>query len=115
MLAGHQPPLAVAGVAIGVVGRKPVDADPDALDPAHHAIVRDVAPDQEVAVGEEAGPLGPLRAGVQLLEPAIAEQVALEAGIEVLEVGALEAALSQFLADSGGLCVGQPWTRSPRP
>src|SRR3546814_5070716 len=52
VLAGDQPPLAVAGVAVRVVGRPAEFGDAAARRPLQHAIVGNVAPQQEVAVAE---------------------------------------------------------------
>ena len=53
VLAGEQPALAVAGVAVGEVRRLAEDADrAGLLVPLHDAVVRDVAPEQVAAVAE---------------------------------------------------------------
>src|SRR3546814_5320752 len=81
VLAGDQPPLAVAGVAVRIVGRPAELGDAAARRPLQHAIVGNVAPQQEAAVAEVNRPLGPERAAVELLELAVAVEVAAEAPV----------------------------------
>ena len=68
VLAGDQPPLAVARVAVGVVGVGAEDVDAAVPGPAHHAVVGDVAPDQLVGVGEPDRPLRPAAFVVEQLD-----------------------------------------------
>src|SRR5690606_29641695 len=65
VLAGDEPTLAVARVAVRIVGigAKHADAAVDAVrHPAQHAVVGDVAPDEVVPVIEPAGTLCPAAA-----------------------------------------------------
>src|SRR5256885_6881962 len=64
VLAADEPSLAIARVAVGVVGRRAEDADVSVfLEPAHHAVVGNIAPDQKAPVAEIDGPLGPAKTG----------------------------------------------------
>src|SRR3546814_1232204 len=81
VLAGDEAPLAVAGVAVRIVGRPAELGDAAARRPLQHAIVGNVAPQQEAAVAEVNRPLGPERAAVELLELAVAVEVAAEAPV----------------------------------
>src|SRR4051794_20520366 len=74
VLAGDEPALAVARVAVRVVRRGAEDADvPVLLEPAHDAVVRDVAPQEVAAVAEVDGPLGPAEAGGDALDGGVAD------------------------------------------
>src|SRR5690242_21778558 len=69
MLASDEPALAVARIAIAVVGRLAKHADRTGLlVPAPHTIARHVAPDQIAAVPKPYRPLAPARAGPQPLD-----------------------------------------------
>src|SRR6185437_5938120 len=73
MLAGDEPPIAVARVAVRVVRGAAEDADmPVLLEPAHHPVVGDVAPQQVAAVAEIDRPLGPAEAGGDALDCGVA-------------------------------------------
>ncbi len=62
--------LAVAGVAVGVVGGVAEDGDRAVgLVEAHHAVVGDVGEDEIAAGGEVGRSFRPPRAGPQLLQP----------------------------------------------
>ena len=53
MLAGDEAALAVAGVAVGVIGGLAEDADPAGLlVPAHDAVVGNVAPQKTARIAE---------------------------------------------------------------
>ena len=85
MLAGDEPALAVAGVAVGVVGRAAEDGEAAVLlAELHDPVVRDVADQHVAAVGEVHRPLGPAHAGRHLLDGAAVDAVAGEARIEDL-------------------------------
>ncbi len=87
-LAGHQPPLAVAGVAVGIMRRFAEDADcPGLFLPFHHPVVRDVAPDQATKIPEPNGALVEAASGGDHLYCRIAEDERCEARVEVLDVG----------------------------
>ena len=74
VLAGDEPALAVARVAVRVVRGRAEDADvPVLLEPAHHAVVRDVAPQQVAAVAEVDRALGPAEAGRDALDSGVAD------------------------------------------
>ena len=69
VLAGDEPALAVAGVAVGVVRRLAVHAGaPGLLVPAHDAVVGNVAPQQAARVAEIDRPLAPAHAGREPLD-----------------------------------------------
>src|SRR5262249_36049361 len=66
MLAGEEPALTVAGVAVRVVARAAMDRHL-AVDVAQQPVVGDVAPDEDPGIGEVDGPLPELGAGEELL------------------------------------------------
>jgi len=73
VLTTDQPALAVARIAVGVIARRAEYADVAVvLEPAHHAVVRNVAPDQVAAIGEVDGPLGPTEPGGDPLDRGVA-------------------------------------------
>ena len=69
VLAGDQPALAVAGIAVGVV-RGPAEHayPPGLLVPAHDAVVRNVAPQQATGVAEIDRALAPAHVGRDALD-----------------------------------------------
>src|SRR4051812_884213 len=85
MLTGDLATFAVDGVAVAVIRRIAKHADvPVILQPAHLAVVRDVAPDQVAARAEVGGTLRPPEAGGDALDGRIADLV-LEALIQGLD------------------------------
>jgi len=81
MLAGDQTPFPVPRVAVGVVGGLAELGDTAARCPFEHAIVGDVAPQQEVPVAEIDRSLGPERPGIELLQLTVAVDVIVEAPV----------------------------------
>ena len=82
VLAGHEPALPVDRVAVVVArGLQKGRHRAVRLVEAHHAVVRDVGPDQVAAGREIGGALGPSPAGPQLLQVDVAEHQALEARV----------------------------------
>jgi hypothetical protein len=68
VLARHQPPLPIAGVAIAVVGRRAKNADGAGfLAPAQHPVVRNVGKQQKATIAKPNRSLGPARASPQTL------------------------------------------------
>src|SRR6202011_228083 len=85
VLAADKPAFAVARVAVAVIRRRAEDADMAVLlEPAHHAVVGNVAPQQKAAVAHIDRTLGPAEAGGDALDRAIADLV-LEALVERLD------------------------------
>src|SRR5260221_3552403 len=84
VLAGDEAALAVARIAVAVVRGLPEDAHAGTLDELHDAVVRDVAPQESIAVGEIDRPFGPQHAAMQLLEPGIAQRHGAKALVEDL-------------------------------
>ena len=83
VLAGDEPALAVARVAVGVVGGLAEDADrARLLLPLHHPVVRDVAPQEVAPVPEPHRPLAPTEAGAEPLDLGEGERVPGEARVE---------------------------------
>src|SRR5947209_8034985 len=69
VLASEQASLPVAGIAIGVIRGLPEHAHPTGLFiPAHHPVVRDIAPEQVTAIAEPDWPFGPTHAGGDFLD-----------------------------------------------
>ena len=113
MLAGDEPALAVAGVAVGEVRRLAEDADlAGLLLPLEDAVVRDVAPQQIAAVAEPHRPLGPAAAGIEALDRGAEDAVAVEARIEALDQGVGIAGLVAPAA-ARGVLGGHRWVASP--
>ena len=83
MLAGDEPALAVAGVAVGIVGG-PAEVAEGAgnLVPFHDPVVGDVAAQQVAAVAEPDRPLGPAQPGGKALHRRQGHPIPGEAGIE---------------------------------
>ena len=74
VLAGDEPALAVAGVAVGIVRRLAEHADrAGLLLPFHDPVVRDVAEQQIAAVAEPHRPLGKAHAAGDPLDRGVAE------------------------------------------
>src|SRR6266566_4575475 len=72
VLASNQPPLAVARIAVGVVGGLAEDADlAGFLVPFEDAVVRDVAPQETPHIADPDRALAPAAAGVKPLDPGI--------------------------------------------
>ena len=84
VLAGDEPALAVAGVAVAVVGLGAEGADAGLRRPAQHAVVGDVAPQQVAAIGEPDRAFRPDAAVRQLVEMRDADHQRLEALVENL-------------------------------
>src|SRR5262249_21327080 len=110
VLAADEATLAVPRVTVGVVGWVAEGADRLPLDPAQDAVVGDVAPHEEVAVREITGPLCPARAGIQLLQPAVAAQEFAEVGLDdlvvVVHIGAPRCCVPPCAAGSSIACGG---------
>jgi len=88
MLAGDQPTLAVAGIAVGEVRRLAEDADRAGLFlPFQDALVRDVAAQQIAAVAEPHRAFGPAQAGGDAFHGGELQPVLLEARIERMDRG----------------------------
>ena len=88
VFAGDEPALTVAGIAVGEVGRARNTLLPcprAAFHPAHHPVVRYVAPDQMAAVAEPDRPLRPAHPRMELFDEHIAERVAAEPAVEILK------------------------------
>src|SRR5262249_7196264 len=85
MLAGNQPALVIAGIAVGVVRWAAEHRQvPVVFQPAHHAVVRNVAENQISAVAEINWPLRPTETGRDPFDAGIALLVS-EAPIEHLD------------------------------
>src|SRR4051812_12683583 len=86
MLAGDEPALPVAGVAVGVVGGLAEDIDrARLLVPPHDAVVGDVAPEEVAAVAEPNRPLAPAEPRREPLDGGAGQAIAGEGGIEDLD------------------------------
>src|ERR1051326_3723109 len=86
-LPGDKTALAVAGVAVGVMGGPTEDADGAGfLLPFHDAVVRDVAPQQIAPVAEPYRPLGKAAAAGDAFDRRVAQDIFLEPRIEHLDV-----------------------------
>src|SRR5262249_61072953 len=88
MVAGDEPPLAIAGVAVGVI-RGPAELAPlpGFLVPAHDPVVGNVAPQHVAAVAEPHRPLAPAHARRKLLERRVEQPEFGEARIEHFDGG----------------------------
>ena len=101
VLAGELAALEVERVAVAVVRRRAEHADvPVVLDPAHLAVVRDVAPHQVAALGAPRRPFRPERAGPQPLDRRVRLPETVEHGLDrehvrVGEVGGGRAARAE--------------------
>jgi hypothetical protein len=88
VLAGDQPALAIAGVAVGIVGGLAVHADsPGRLIPAHDAVVGNVAPEHTSGISEIDRAFAPAHARGQPLNAGIEQAIAVEARVEALDGG----------------------------
>src|SRR5262249_34009625 len=86
VLTRHQPALAVARVAIGVVRRLAEDAHrAGLLLPLHDPVVRDIAPEQEATVADPHRALGPSEARRETLDRRQRQAVRREARVEHLD------------------------------
>ena len=83
VLAGDLAPFVVERVAVAVAGRAAEDADVAVLlQPAHLAVVRDVAPDQVASAAVPGRPFRPQRAGVVAADRRVEEDVGPEPRVE---------------------------------
>ena len=113
VLAGDEAALAVAGVAVGVVGGLAEYADrAGLLLPAHDAVVGDVAPQQVAAVAEPGRPLAPAHARGEPLDAGEPQAILAEARIEELDgrVG-IAVAWRHCAKAAGPLSRRQAWRR----
>jgi hypothetical protein len=86
MLAGHQPALAIDGIAIGVVGGAPENRDlAVAFVVAQHAIVGNVRPEKIAPGGEIGRSFGPTAACIEAMQMGGGTEQALKALIQNLE------------------------------
>jgi len=91
MLAGDQPALVVDGVAVRIVRALAEDRDvARRFDEPHHAIVRNIRPDEIAAGGEPGRAFSPARARPQPLDAHMAGEAGLEARIENDDVRSLD-------------------------
>src|SRR5438445_5696232 len=105
VLAGEQPPLAVARIAVGVVRGLAEHADRAGfLLPLHDAVVRDVAPQKIASVAEPHRALAPAHARSNSFDLRQREAVAREARVDDLD-GRIRIALAR-LPRSRSLCYG---------
>ena len=89
MLAGDEPTLPVAGVAVRVAGGGAEDrGDTARLVIAHHPVVRNVGEDEEAPVAEPDRPLDPAGPLPQLLQVGIAKDKLAEAAVNGLQMAA---------------------------
>ena len=103
VLAGDEAALAIATIAVGVVGRLAIDADrAGGLVVAHQPIVRDVAPDQATGVAEIDRPFAPAHAGREPLDAGVEQAIPVEAGVEAPDRG-IGIALARLPAAEGGV------------
>ncbi|CAM2160147.1 hypothetical protein PT2222_70130 [Paraburkholderia tropica] len=68
VFAAHEPPFAVARVAVAEIRVRAEHAHAHAGRPAHHAVVRNVAPDEHIARGKIHRPFGPQAVARDLLQ-----------------------------------------------
>ena len=101
VLAGDEPPLAVARVAVGVVGRLAEDGHvARLLVPPHDPVVGDVAPEQAAARRRTTPGPRPSVAGRQPLDAGVADAILREAGIDDLDRGV---GIAHGLVHGGGV------------
>ena len=99
VLAGDQPPLPVARVAVGVIRRRAEHADrAGLLLPLHEPVVRDVAPQQVAAVAEPDRPFRPAHARRNALDLGAVDPIPGEGGIEDLDARIRDSAGSPAIA-----------------
>jgi hypothetical protein len=96
MLTGDKAALPVPGIAVGVVRIAAEHLDPGARQPAHHAVVGNIAPDQIIAIAEIDRPLGP--------QHPVGDR--LEKGIAVDPVA--KPVILNFIAAHDGMCPDPP-------
>ena len=113
VLAGEQPPLTIARVAVGEVRRLAEDARlPRLLVPAHDPVVRDVAPQDIAPVPEPRRTFGPAEARDQPLDLGGVEPVAREARVDDLDrrvgVALARLPLREGARGHGQRCRGGP-------
>ena len=83
VLAGDEPALPVAGIAVGVVRGRTIDAGASGpLVPAHDAVVGNVAPEQAARIAEVDRPLAPAHAGGEAFDAREREAILGEARIK---------------------------------
>src|ERR1700743_1535974 len=109
MLAGNEPPLAVARIAVRVI-RWPAKRRHRArlLVPAQDAVIRNVAPQHVAAIAEPHGSLGPARALIQAFDGSRGEAQCIEAGIETTNGGIGIAALVRVIEFGHGALRATP-------
>src|SRR5450631_2287797 len=91
MLAADQPALIVDGIAIRIVGAFAEDRDlTRGFDEPHHAIVRNVRPDEIAARREPGRTFSPARPRPQALDAHVTSEASLEARIENDDVRSLD-------------------------
>ena len=91
VLAGDQPALIVDGVAVRIVGVLAEDRDfARGFDKPHHAIVRNVRPDEIAARREPGRTFSPARPRPQALDAHMTREASLEARIENDDVRSLD-------------------------
>src|SRR5450631_1359957 len=91
MLACDQPALIVDGVAVRIVGALAENRDfAGGLDEPHHAIVRNVRPDEIAPRREPGRTFSPARPRPQTLDPHVTGEASLEARIENDDVRSLD-------------------------
>src|SRR5471030_752227 len=91
MFATDQPSLIVDGIAVRVVGALAEDRDfTGGFDEPHHAIVRNVRPDEIAARREPGRTFRPARARPQALDAHMTGETSLEARIENDDVRSLD-------------------------
>src|SRR6476659_3120154 len=112
MLASDQPALIVDRVAVLIFGAFADHRDfARGFDEPHHAIVRNVRPDEIAARGEPSRTLSPTRARPQALHTHMTCETGLEARIENDDVGSLDLTiphLSPCLLMLHGPCAREP-------
>ena len=85
MLASEQPALPVAAVAIAVIRRAPEDADfAGILEPAQHAVVRNVTEQEKAPVSEPDRPFRPSGPGVQAFDRGVDDNILGESWVDDL-------------------------------
>src|SRR5438270_6710665 len=91
MLACDQSTLIIDGVAVRIIGALTEDRDfARRFDEPHHAIVRNVRPDEVAACREPSRTFSPARARPQALDAHVSREASLEARIEDDDVRSLD-------------------------
>ena len=94
MLAGHQPALAVGGVAVGESGGRAKHRHrPVGVVVAQQPVVGQVGPDQIAPAAEPGRALGPAAAGPQALQPRVADEAGGKLGFDDLETATFDFAM----------------------